>query len=269
MVGPMKVDGMPAEVTVGGVPICSEYGLALVSFEEVPPKPKTQKVEIPFGEDVDVTDAMGPVAFSNRTHRFVLFSDLRADEFSKLSSRIVGELNGKMATYELSWDEGATYRGRWAVTEVDYASPRCGKVTLEADVSPWKIRPDHEYTFSAYPAVTKVFESGRKDVRPTVETAQDVYVTFKGTRETFPKGAHSSSNLAFTWGTNEATFECADWYFYQQGSTLVVNDPYISYDPETEAVVLADEIIAGFASPTLTLDDSAQMVTVRYEWRDL
>lgn len=260
---------MASEVILDGVPMCAEYGLILSSFEEEPPEPKTQKVEIPFGEDVDVTDAMGPVAFSNRTQRFRLFSHLPAEGFAELCSRILGEVNGRMATYELSWDPGAVYRGRFAVSETDYTTPGCGWIELEADVSPWKIRPDRECTFSAYPAVTKVFESGRKDVRPEVTTAQDVYVTFKGTRETFPKGAHSSSNLAFTWGTNEATFECADWYFYQQGSTLVVNDPYISYDPETEAVALADEIIAGFASPTLTLDDSAQMVTVRYEWRDL
>lgn len=260
---------MVREVTIGGKPLCEGYGLVLTSFSEDPPQPKTKKVEIPFGEDVDVTDAMGPVAFSNRAQRFELFSDLPAEGFAQLCSRILGELNGVMSDYRLSWDEGATYRGRWTVAETDYASPRCGRIALEVDVAPWKILPDREFTFNAYPAVTRSFESGRKDVRPEVTTLQDVVVTFKGVPETFPAGTHQSTNLAFAWGSNEATFECADWWFYQKGDTLVVNDPYISYDAETGTIVLADEIIGAFDPPVLTLDDSRQMVTVRYQWRDL
>lgn len=260
---------MVHEVTFDGTPMCSTYGLVLESFEEEPPQPKTETVEIPFGEDVDITDQMGPVAFGNRGQIFRFFSPLPAERFEALASDFLARVNGRRARYQLSWDEGSTYLGRWAVTEVDYSSPRVGHLTVEADVYPWKIKPDREYTFNAYPAVTKDFESGRKTVRPSVETKQDVYVTFKGVRETFPAGTHSTANLAFEWGTNRATFECKDWWFYQQGSTLVVNDPYISYEADTGTVVLADEIIKAFSSPVLTLDDDRQMVTVRYEWRDL
>lgn len=260
---------MGSEVIFQGTPLCAEYGLILNRFEEEPPQPKTKKVEIPFGEDVDVTDAMGPVAFSNRTQRFRFFSHLPSAGFAAICSRMLGEINGRMADYQLSWDPGATYRGRWAVTDTDYTEHGCGWIEVEVDVAPWKILPDREFTFNAYPAVTRSFESGRKDVRPEVTTLQDVVVTFKGVPETFPAGTHQSTNLAFAWGSNEATFECADWWFYQKGDTLVVNDPYISYDAETGTIVLADEIIGAFDPPVLTLDDSRQMVTVRYQWRDL
>lgn len=257
------------EVVFGTVPLCATYNLVVKHFEEDPPDPKTEKVEIPFGEDVDITDAFGEVAFSNRSMTIDFLAMCGGDEFRALVSEIMAMLHGQRSTFELSQDPDYTYQGRFQMTDVDYSDSRFGSFSLEVDVDPWKIRPDREYTFNAYPAVTRTFESGRKTVRPEVTTLQDVYVTFKGETETFPEGTHSSVNLAFTWGSNPVTFRCKDWWFYQTGNTLVVNDPYISYEAGTETIVLADEIISAFSSPTLTLDDSKQMVTVRYSWRDI
>ena len=257
------------EVTFGSTPLCATFDLVVKHFEEDPPEPKTEVVEIPFGQDVDVTDAFGEIAFSNRTMTFEMLCLHGGDEFRRTVSDIMALLHGQRSTFEISQDPGYTYQGRFRVTEADYSDRRFGGLTIEVDVDPWKIRPSREYTFNAYPAVTRTFESGRKTVRPEVDTLQDVYVTFKDETETFPAGTHSSANLAFTWGSNEVTFRCKDWWFYQQGNTLVVNDPYISYEADTETIVLADEIISAFSSPTLTLDDSKQMVTVRYSWRDI
>lgn len=257
------------EITFGDVPLCATYGLIIAHFEEDPPEPKTETVSIPFGDDIDITDSFGEVAYSNRKQTIDFLAMCGGKEFHKLMSEIMALLHGMRSTYELSFDEGYTYEGRFSVTDPDYSDSKFGKFSIEIDVSPWKIKPDREYTFNAYPAVTREFESGRKTARPEVTTLQDVYVTFKGKKETFPEGTHSSANLAFTWGTNEATFECAEWWFYQQGNTLVVNDPYISYEAETETIVLADEIIEAFQSPVLTLDDSKQMVTIKYPWRDI
>lgn len=257
------------EVTFGTVPLCKTYNLIIEHFEEEPPEPKTEVVEIPFGEDIDITDAFGEVNFSGRTQKIDFLAFCGGDEFHDLMSQIMALLHGQRSTYELSFDPGFTYQGRWRITDQDFSDKRFGRFSVEIDCDPWKIKPDREYTFNAYPAVTKIFDSGRKTVRPEVTTQQDVYVTFKGMTETFAKGTHSSANLAFTWGENTATFKCKDWWFYQQGNTLVINDPYISYDVETGTITLADEIIEAFNSPVLTLDDSKQMVTVKYLWRDI
>lgn len=257
------------EVTFGSIPLCKTYGLVVKHFEAEPPEPKTEVVEIPFGEDVDITDAFGEVAFSPYTMEIEFLALCGGDEFRGLVSEIMATVHGQRSTFELSNDPGYTYQGRFRVTDPDYSDKLFGAFTLEVDVDPWKIKPDREYTFNAYPAVMRTFESGRKTVRPEVTTKQDVYVTFKGKRETFPEGTHSSANLAFTWGMNTATFQCKDWWFYQTGNTLVVNDPYISYDKATETVTLADEIIKAFNPPVLTIDDSKQMVTVKYSWRDI
>lgn len=257
------------EITVDGTPLCSTYKLVIKHFESNPPEPKTEKVEIPFGEDIDITDAFGEIAFSNRTMTVDFLALCGGEEFYTLISTLTSTIHGKRLTFELSQDPGYTYQGRFSITDTDYSDSLFGSFTVEIDVDPWKIMPDRTYTFNAYPAVTKTFESGRKTVRPEVTTKQDVYVTFKGEKETFPSGTHSSANLVFTWGSNTATFQCKDWWFYQTGNTLVVNDPYISYDAATETITLADEIISSFKSPTLTLDDSKQMVTVHYQWRDI
>lgn len=257
------------EVTFGDTPLCATYNLIIAHFEETAPEPKTEVVSIPFGEDIDITDAFGEVAFSHRTQTIEFLAMCGGHEFRRLMSTILAAIHGVRTTYELSIDPGYTYQGRWQVTSQDFTDNKFGKFTVQIDVDPWKIQPDREYTFNAYPAVTKTFESGRKTVRPEVTTRQDVYVTFNGKRETFSEGTHSSANLAFTWGENTVTFQCSDWWFYQTGNTLVVNDPYISYDAATETITLADEIISSFNSPILTLDDSKQMVTIHYQWRDI
>ena len=257
------------EITINGTPFCETYRVVLAHFEEEPPEPKTEKVEIPFGTDIDITDAFGEIAFSNRTMTIDFLALCGGDDFRALISRILADIHGKRTSFSLSIDPGYTYNGRFQVTDPDYTDKLFGKFSIEIDVDPWKIKPDKEYTFNAYPAVTKIFDSGRRTVRPEVTTRQDVYVTFKDKREMFSEGTHSSANLAFTWGQNKVKFECKDWWFYQTGNTLVVNDPYISYEADTETIVLADEIISAFTSPTLALDDSKQMVTIRYSYGDL
>ena len=259
------------EITFGGTPLCKTYNLIIAHFEEDPPDPKTEIVEIPFGQDIDITETFGSVNFSNRTQTIEFLALCGGSEFRSLMNEIFSLVHGVRSTYHLSIDPEYTYQGRWTITDQDFSDRKFGKFTIQIDCDPWKIRPDMVYTFNAAPSVTKQFESGRRDVRPSVTTKQDVYVTFKGTREKFETGTHSSSNLVFTWGTNEATFETPEWYFYQTGETLVVNDAYISYDRATQSIVLADEIIELFSSSkrTLTLDDDISTVTVRYEWRDV
>ena len=257
------------DVIIDSVALCETYKLIVKHFEAEPPEPKTQVVEIPFGDDVDITDAFGDVAFSPYTMKIEFLALCGGDEFRRLVSEIMTRFHGKRSTFELLNDPGYTYNGRFKVTDPDYSNKMFGAFTLEVQVDPWKLKPDRVYTFNAYPSFMKIFESGRKTVRPEVTTLQNVYVTFKGMTETFTKGTHSSANLAFTWGMNKVAFQCKDWWFYRRGDTLVVNDPYITYDATTGTITLADEIIESFTSPVLTLDDSKQMVTVRYSWKDM
>ena len=257
------------EVTFGGIPLCETYGLIVAHFEENPPEPKTEVVEIPFGTDIDITEAIGPIAFSNRTQTIEFLALCGGEEFRELYSRLLNLLNGVRESYTLSFDPGYTYNGRWTVASADFTDAKFGKLTVQIDTDPWKISREMEYVFSAYPAVTKTFESGKRPVRPVVTTGQDVTVIFKGISEIFPEGSHTSNNLLFTFGQNEATFQAKEFFLYFTQNRLVVKDDYISYDSDTESVVLDDEIISAFDTPTITLDDSKQLVKVTYTWSEL
>lgn len=277
------------EVTFIDTPLCETFNLILAHFEEEPPEPKIETVEIPFGSDLDITDSMGEVAFHNRVQTFEFLAFCGHAEFRKLTNEIMGLVHGVKATYQMTLDPEYTYEGRWQVTEYDYSDRKFGKITMQVDTSPWKLKKEFEYTFNAYPAVTKYFESGRRAVRPTVTSQVSVYVTFKGLRETFPAGTHTSSNLLFTWGTNEATFEAGDWVCYQSGHSLVINDKFLSYfwslvypsdttwpsstlypgNDKILGIEIDDDIVIGTEGTDLWLDDSRQYVTVRYSWWDL
>ena len=257
------------EVTFGDVPLCGTYGLVVKHFEEEPPEPKTEKVEIPFGEDVDITDAFGEVAFSNRSMTIDFLALCGGGKFRALMSEIMALLHGVRSTFELSQDPGYTYQGRFRVIDADYSDSRFGSLTLEVDVDPWKILPDREYTFSAYPAVVKQFESGRKPVRPEVTTQVRVMVTYNSVSEEFAPGTHSSANLSFRWGVQDVKFEALDWVFYQDGETMVFNDDLIEYDQGSSTITLEDEVIESLYQGWMTMDNSKQYVTVRYQWRDI
>ena len=101
-------------ITFDGVSTQS-IGLVYSTFVETVPEPKAIYVDVPGGYPVDVSEALGGIAYGNGTHvlTFLLYASTQEDRLAA-KSRIMAVFHGKRAQYTLSWAVG-TYMGRASV----------------------------------------------------------------------------------------------------------------------------------------------------------
>lgn len=261
------------DVIIGDMSFKS-LGLVLKHFEDVPPDAKIEVIDIPFGENVDVTNAFGDTAFSNRTHKFEWLAINVGDghdDFMQFVSSLSAKVHGVRTAYKLSFDPDYTYVGRWSIKSYEWHGNGFGSISMEVDVSPWKIKGHVVDTFCAYPPVIREYMNGRKFARPVVTTFVDTTVVSNGKSSNFKPGKHTSSNFMLYTGKNTAKFTATGSFKWSVGenATLHIDDQSINYDPSTQTVTIADELIEQFANSTLTLNNSAPIVTVEYDWKDL
>lgn len=207
-------------ITVGGVDICSRFGLVLTDESEFsPPEPKAHIVEVPGGgSDIDLTDSLGMVGYSNREHRIVLATHDVSD-FEMKKTEISNMLHGRRLEYQLSFDPGYTYTGRFSVSEY---RRYLGYATVSVDISadPWKSKGIQTYRIDAAGGKMFRFESGRKPVRPTIECSHPVRVTFEGKTTNLPSGTWRLNDVLFTEGWNELyinSYEVVNTCWYELG----------------------------------------------------
>lgn len=103
-----------------GTNIITTHKLRYAGFEEEIPQPKVHKAEIIGGKDVDFTEQVGTVQYTNGTHtlRFLLYQKTEAERITRLNA-LISALHGKRTDYRLSW-LGATPSDRYF----------CGRFTL-------------------------------------------------------------------------------------------------------------------------------------------
>lgn len=193
------------EVTWGDVALCETYGLFVEAFEETPPAPKTYVVDVPGGQDIDLTEAlMGHTAYSNRRLTLSLYYDGRTgDGWAQVATDLKTLLHGMRSEFTLSWDPGYTYTGRAAVTAVQYLPRRSCRVTVEIDAEPWKLREVHTTTVSAVGGVTVHCQGGRRPVHPLITCSYPVTVDFEGVEFTVPAGqTYRMADVTLTEGDN-------------------------------------------------------------------
>lgn len=104
---------MGRTVTFNGTNLVTGTGLVYLSFSETLPTPKTSFVSVPYGSDIDLTEALGSVTYGTGTHvlTFLAYGATEAQRLSKVSAA-VKLMHGKRASYSLSWQPNATYTGR-------------------------------------------------------------------------------------------------------------------------------------------------------------
>lgn len=207
-------------VIVGGVDICAKFVLTMTD-ESIfaPPSPKRHIVEVPGGgSDVDLTDALGIVGYSNRPNRLVFVAEDIAG-FERVKTELSNMLNGRRLEYQLSFDPGYTYTGRFAIAEYPrYA--RYGKIAIDVPTDPWKSKGIQTYRIDAAGGKMFRFESGRKPVRPTIECSHPVRVTFEGKTTNLPSGTWRLNDVLFTEGWNELyinSYEVVNTCWYELG----------------------------------------------------
>lgn len=208
----------PFEVTWGYTPLLETYGLELESFEETPPAPKTYVVDVPGGQDLDLTEALtGFTAYSNRKLTLSLMYWWGERGFMEVATDLKTLLHGIKSDFTLSWDPGYTYTGRASVTALEFIPRNRFRMTVEIDAEPWKLKETHTTTVSAVGGVTVHCQGGRRPVHPLITCKSPVTVNFDGAQFVVPAGdTYRMADVTLTEGDNAIwlniySFRTATW----------------------------------------------------------
>lgn len=123
-------------IVFDGTDLVDDLGLVYSSFSETLPVPKVNLVKIPYGTDIDITEALGSVAYGTGTHvlTFLVYGSTEAARLQKKDAAIA-LLHGKRATYTLSWQQGVAYTGR-AKVDVRHLDETVDVLTVTITRSP-------------------------------------------------------------------------------------------------------------------------------------
>ena len=259
------------ELTFGGVAVCATYGVVLTEYDETPPQPKIYTVDVPYGADIDISDAVSGVAFYNRKHVIGLFYTGGTDQndFEAKASQIYSALDGKRADYSLSWDTWHdtsqtpavdvpyVYTGRIKVKSAQFMGYGSGLLTLEIEASPYKKKRhvSDTYTFDSSQEVTLL--GGRKRVVPTITTDGNLFVGFGGSQVYLNAGKWTVADLVVDGSQNVSLYAAGT------GTDAVLNDYWADTINDLKANTLASLYTkAGTVTEQRT-------VTFEYDWSDL
>lgn len=203
---------------VDGVDLSLRYGLILVDgYSLEPPEPKTYTVDIPGGDGViDLTETLlGDTAYKNRAMEFEFYRvDLEdAIDFERAMTEIKRFLHGKSFDFKITMDPDYTYHGRFTIsdpTHSAYSDGIVGKFKIEVDADPFKYKDDVVYRIDAVGGKEMLFESGRKRVRPSIETEGFLKVIYKNKLYTLSQGSWTINNVLFDSGVNNVYFNSYD-----------------------------------------------------------
>lgn len=189
-------------IIVDGEDSFTSWGLILTGAELEPPTPKTALIDVPGGNgSIDLTEALiGDTAYSDRKQTFH-FAAVRSDDLEAIKTRLSNRLHGRRFDYRLSWDEGYTYTGRFAVASYVMAP---GLLTLDLQVTadPYKRRELMTYRLNAVGGRMYRFECGRKRVQPTIECTQPAKVSYAGREIQLGVGTWRLNDVVFSQGWN-------------------------------------------------------------------
>ena len=200
---------------VNGVDLTEKYGIILADgYTLAPPYPKTYKVNIPGGNGcIDLTESLlGDTAYENRKQEFTFYV-INTENFETVKTAVSNFLHGKAYDYQITMDPGYTYHGRFSVTSYShkaYSDGIVGTIKMEIDANPFKYAKNRIYKVNAVGGITAYFESGRKRVRPVIETDNSLKVIYNGKLLTLPQGSWSINDLTFVNGVNSVYFNSYD-----------------------------------------------------------
>lgn len=203
---------------VDGVDLTLQYGLILTDGYTIePPEPKTYEVDIPGGDGkIDLTESLlGDTAYKNRKMEFELYAVGIDDavEFEKLMTEVKTFLHGKAFDFQITMDPDYTYHGRFTLSNPKHSRYTVGivgyiKVTVDAE--PFKYLADSIYKVDAIGGKIVYFESGRKRIRPTIETGGYLKVIYNNQSYELPQGSWILNDVLFGKGINEVYFNSFD-----------------------------------------------------------
>ena len=195
-------------IIVGGTDLCAAYGLVMLDSSTFsPPDVKTYTVDIPGGNGViDLTEALtGDVAYERREQEMEFAYEEDGDWMDTLR-KVQGFLHGRAYDYQLSFDPGYTYHGRFAVTSTTHVGKwgeSVGHIVVKVAADPYKLKEHCSYRLNATGGRMYRFESGRRPVHPTIECESVCWVTWQGETITVPAGTYRLNDVVFREGFND------------------------------------------------------------------
>lgn len=251
-------------LVAGGTDICSEYGAIISTFAETLPEPKVIKVDIPAGADLDITDALGAMGYHNGTHTLgvLVKADTEAERLAAVRA-IVALLHGKRMDYQLTWDAGYTFTGRFAVA-VERRSPLASWLTITSDRAPWKRHTQESVDLNCHPSATYTLEGSSRYHNVQAVLRQAAATRINDEAGVYHDAAGTFTLAADSWGDTPVTVTVSDWLMYVDGTNQVVNSSKIAVSG-TNAVIDSDYTVTD--GNMVFADEAKQRVTVRfYRW---
>lgn len=202
-------------IIVNGVDLTLKYGLIIADgYKLDPPEVKKYEVDIPGGDGViDLTDSLlGDSAYKNREIEFDCYI-IDIGRFEDIMTEINRELHGKAFDFKMTMDPEYTYHGRFKISDKKqnmYMNGLVGYFKMTIDSNPYKYKNDAVYRINAVGGINVEFLSGRKRVRPTIETDGFLKVIFNNKLFNLPQGTWTVNDILFKEGINEIYFNSYD-----------------------------------------------------------
>jgi len=210
-----------------GTNLKTAHDLRYVGFEEEIPQPKVHKAEIIGGQDVDFTEALGPVVYHDGKHtfKFLLYKPTATEVFD-VERELISTIHGKRAAYRLSWDHDFTYTGR-AKVSIEHRGYVAALVTIEIEHAPWKTGALKTIDVNCHTSGTARLEG--YDRYHTVKSK----LLQSGTTKVGSAAAVSRNAGTFLleddlYADTTLTFTVSDWWQYIDRTNLVVNPNHIA-----------------------------------------
>lgn len=193
---------------VNGIDITLKWGLIMADgYTLEPPTTKLYSVDIPGSNGkIDLTETLlGDTAYNNRKQEFTFYI-INPDNFEKVKTDIYNFLHGKSYNYQLTMDPGYTYKGRFTISNPShkvYSNGTAGSFKVSIDAEPFKHTKDRIYRVSGIGGKLLHLYSGRKRVRPVIESDGFVKIIYNNQIHMLPTGTWVINDVLFVNGIND------------------------------------------------------------------
>lgn len=187
-----------------GIDTYKDLGLVMTVEEMKPPEVKEYKVDVPGGNGcINLTSALsGDTAYNNRSMVFVFTMLNVSDDFEAAKTKISNLFHGRELDFKLSFDEEYTYHGWFSVSSYKREGHK-KQITVNVDADPFKYKKQQVIRVDAIGGQIVHCESGRKRIRPSIETEGYLRVISDGKVINLPQGTWSINDLLFEEGNND------------------------------------------------------------------
>ncbi len=186
------------DMTIGGESLRERTGAVAAGWTERPPEPVTRWLDVPGRRDgpLDVSEvATGSPEYGRRRLEVELLRIVPGGRPQSTGwlTELRRWLHNRRFRFEVQWDPGYTYEGRFSVEE-NAAHDGIAEAKLGIECSPWKTRGERTYRVEASGGKTVLLRLGAPVV-PKVTCEHPCLVNYRGRTFAFEPGTSTDPDL--------------------------------------------------------------------------